>query len=64
MDQVEIEILETPVGELLLDDGLNTLAIVESVPQLGDDEEILTLDEAILDGTGNTLTALLLVAVV
>jgi hypothetical protein len=37
---------------------------VEGVPQLGDDEEILTLDEAILDGTGNTLTALLLVAVV
>lgn len=64
VNQVEVEVVETPVGELLLDDGLNTVAIVESVPQLGDDEEVLTLDEAILDRTGNTLTALLLVAVV
>jgi hypothetical protein len=37
---------------------------VERVPELGDNEEVLTLDEAVLDGTGNTLTSLLLVAVV
>jgi hypothetical protein len=37
---------------------------VERVPQLGDDEEILALDDALLDGAGNALTALDLIAVI
>jgi len=53
-----------PVLELLLADGLNTLFLVERVPELGDDEEVLTLYDALLDSTGNTLTRLLLVSVV
>ena len=61
---VEVEVVDAPVGELLLGDGLHTLGIVERVPQLGDEEELLTLHEAILDGTGDTLAALNLVAVV
>lgn len=64
MDEIEIEVIEAPVGELLLDDGLDAVAFVEGVPELGDDEELLTLHEAILDSTGNTLTAFPLVAVV
>ena len=64
VDEVEVEVLEAPVGELLLDDGLDALSIVEGVPELGDDEELLTGDEALLDGAGNTLAALDLVAVV
>lgn len=38
VDQVEVEIVDAPVGQLLLDDGLHALAIVEGVPELGDDE--------------------------
>ena len=53
-----------PVSELLLGNGNDTLLLVERVPELGDNEEVLTLDEAVLDGTGDTLTSLLLVAVV
>jgi len=53
-----------PVSELLLGNGDDTLLLVERVPELGDDEEVLTLDEAVLNGAGDTLTSLLLVAVV
>lgn len=64
MHDVQIEVVDVPVGELLAADGLDFVAVVEAVPELGDDEEVLTLDETILDGAGNTLTALDLVAVV
>lgn len=64
VDQVEIEVLETPVGKLLADNGLDAVAVVEGVPELGDDEELLALDDALLDGAGYTLAALNLVAVV
>jgi hypothetical protein len=37
---------------------------VEAVPQLGDEEEILALDQTILDGTGDTLADLDLVTIV
>ena len=64
VDEVEVEVVDAPVGELLLDDGLDALAVVEGVPELGDDEELLALHEAVLDGAGNALAALNLVAVV
>ena len=64
VDQVEVEVVDTPVSELLADNGLDAVAVVEGVPELGDDEELLALDDALLDGAGNTLAALLLVAVV
>ena len=64
VDQVEVEVVDTPVGELLADNGLDAVAVVEGVPELGDDEELLALDDALLDGAGNTLAALSLVAVV
>jgi hypothetical protein len=37
---------------------------VKGVPQLGDDEELLTLHQTIGNGTGDALAALDLVAVV
>jgi hypothetical protein len=37
---------------------------VVCLPELGDDEEVLSLHDALLDGAGNTLTTGLLVAVV
>jgi len=64
VDQVEVEVVDAPVSKLLANNGLNTLAVVEGVPELGDDEEVLALDDALRDGTGNALAALNLVAVV
>jgi len=60
----EVKVVETPVLQLLLADRLDTLLVVERVPELGDNEELLTLDKTILDGTGNTLTSLDFVAVI
>lgn len=64
VDQEEVKVVDLPVGELAAGDGLDALLVVEGLPELGDDEELLTLHEAVLDGAGDTLTALLLVAVV
>ena len=61
---VEVKVVDAVVLELLLADGLDVLLVVEGVPELGDDEQLLTLDDAFLDGAGNTLASLLLVAVV
>lgn len=44
MDDVEIKIINAPVGQLLSADWLYLLAVVERVPQLADEEELLTLD--------------------
>jgi len=64
VDEEEIEVVDLPVGELLAGDGLDVLLVVVCLPELGDDEEVLSLHDALLDGTGNTLTTGLLVAVV
>lgn len=64
VDEVEVEVVDAPVGKLLADDGLDLLAVVEGLPELADDEEVLTLYKALLDGAGNTLAALDFVAVV
>ena len=64
VDEVQVEVLKTPVSELLAGNWANLVLVVERVPELGNNEELLALDEAVLDGAGNTLTSLLLVAVV
>ena len=64
MHDVEIEVVDAPVGELLAADGLNVLAFVEGVPELGDDEEIGSLDESVGDGALHTLAGFDFVAVV
>jgi hypothetical protein len=64
VDDPEIEVVDPPVSELLLGDRLNLVVVVERLPQLGDDEQVFTLYNALLDSTCNTLTGLLLVAVV
>lgn len=64
VDVEEIEVLNTPVSELLAGNWLDLLLVVEAVPKLGDNEEILALDQTLLDGTGNTLTGLNLVSVI
>lgn len=64
MYEVEVEIVNPPILQLLLADRPDPLAVVERVPELTDQEEVLALDEAILDCSGYTLASLLLVAVV
>lgn len=64
VDEEEVKVVNLPVGKLLAGDGLDLVLVVEGLPQLGDDEEILTLHDALLDGAGNTLTTLLFVAIV
>jgi hypothetical protein len=61
---VQIEVVDTPVGELLSGDGLDFVGFVEAVPELGDDEELLALDDALLNGAGYTLAGFDFVAVV
>jgi hypothetical protein len=61
---VQVEVVDTQIGQLLASDGLDLLAVVEAVPQLGDEEEVLALDDALLDGTSDTLADLDLIAVV
>lgn len=64
MDVVQIEVLKAPPFERLLGDGDNVLAIVEGIPELGDDKEILAFDQAIIDGTLHTLASFLLIRIV
>jgi hypothetical protein len=64
MDQVEIDVAQTPC--LVLRFGLreSVFFAVVVVPELGDDEDILTLDESFVDGTLDTLSCFSLVLVV
>ena len=64
VDNVEVEVVNTPVGQLLAADGLDLLTLVEGLPELADDEEVFSLYEAFLDGASYTLTALDFVAVI
>jgi hypothetical protein len=40
----EIEIVNAPIRKLFLGNWLNSVAIVEGVPELADNEEIFSLD--------------------
>jgi hypothetical protein len=64
MDNVEIEVVDAPIGELLLEDGLDLFRVVEGVPKLADDEEVFALDETFLDGTGYALASFDFVAII
>jgi hypothetical protein len=61
---VQVEVVDAPVGQLLAADWLDFVAFVEAVPEFGDDEEFFTLDEAIFDGASYALSAFDFVAVV
>ncbi len=64
MHDVQVKVLQTPILQLLSDHRLDTLPVVEGVPELGNDEELFTLDETILDGSSDTLTGLDLISVI
>lgn len=48
----------------MADDGLDALLLVESVPEFGDDEEVLALHKTLIDGALDTDASLLLIAVI
>ena len=64
MYNVQVEVINAPVVQLLLANRLHPVAVVEGVPELGNEEEVFALYEAVLDGTGDTLACLHFVAVV
>lgn len=64
VDEEEVKVVNLPVGKLLAGDGLDLVLVVESLPQLGDNEELLALHDTLLNGAGDTLTTLLLVTII
>ena len=64
VDDVQVKVIDAPVFELFLADGLNFVAVVEGIPEFGDKEEIFALDQAFFDGAGNTLAGFYFIAVV
>jgi hypothetical protein len=64
MDQVQVEVVNAPVLELFLGNGLDLLVVVECLPKLGDNKELFTLYESVFDGAGNTLAGFYFIAVI
>lgn len=64
MDQVEVEVVDSPVCELFTGNGLDLFGVVEGVPQFRGDEEVFALYDALLDSAGNTLAGFDFVAVI
>jgi hypothetical protein len=64
MDDIQVEVFNSPVCKLLAADRLDSVAVVERVPELGDEEKIFALDEAIFNCTSYPLASFFLVAVV
>ena len=64
VDDVEVEVVDTPVLELLFADRLDSVVVVEGVPEFGDKEEVGAFDYAFFDGASDALAGFLFVAVV
>lgn len=64
VDDVEVKVIDAPILELLFADGLDTVMVVERVPELRDKEEVGALDYAFFDGAGDALAGFLFVSVV
>lgn len=64
VDEVKIDVSETPGLVLSLGHGQGMISSVIVVPELGGDEDILTFHKAVLDGALDALTSLLLVLVI
>lgn len=64
MHNVEIEVVDAPVLELFLANGLHAFLVMERVPQLGDEEEVGAFHNAFFDGPSHSLPGFALVAVI
>lgn len=61
---VEVEVVDAPVLELFLANGLHAGPVVEGVPKLGDEEEVGALAEVVFEGAGDALAGFDFIAVV
>jgi len=64
VDVEQVKVLEAPVGELFPADGFDGVLFVERIPQLGDDEELLSLDQAVFDGARDAFSSFYFVAII
>lgn len=64
VNQIKVKVFETKVLELLAGNGLDFVAVVEGVPELGDDEQFFALDEAVFESAGDTLADFFFISVV
>lgn len=64
MDEVEVDIAQSPSLVLGLGLGKCVVFLVVVVPELGDDKDFFTLDEAFVDGTLDALACFAFVLVV
>lgn len=64
VDEIEIKVVELELGKGVIKSSLNMLRVMLSVPELGCDEDVLTLEAGnVLEGTLDALSDLLLVLV-
>jgi hypothetical protein len=64
VDEVQVDVTETPGVVLLLGHGEGVFVTVIVVPQLGGDEYFLALYQTLVDGLSDALTSLFLVLIV
>jgi hypothetical protein len=64
VDEVEVEVVELELGESVVEGGFDVLRVVLRIPELGGDEDVLTLEAGnVLEGTLDALSDLFLVLV-
>ena len=64
VDDVEVEVVDAPIFQLLFADRLDSVVVVEGVPEFGDKEEVGAFDYAFFDCASDALTGFLFVAIV
>ncbi len=64
VDDVEVEVVDAPVFKLLFANRLDSVVVVEGVPEFGDKEEIGTFDYAFFNGARHALAGFRFVAVI
>ena len=64
VDDVEVEVVDAPVLKLLFANRLDSVVVMEGVPEFGDKEEIGTFDYAFFNGARHALTRFRFVAVI
>lgn len=64
MNKEHVNVVKTKIVETAFKCGTNVILAVVSAPELGDDEQLFTLDNAICNCPANTFTDFLFIVVV
>ncbi len=64
VNQIQVEVVQLQVSQSLLQSWLHVLLLVVGIPKLRSHEQVLSLDKAVVEGSLDTLTDFLLIAVV